>query len=113
MPKQPQDHKPKSTSDAYTFRHDGVTHHLAAGETVATQLPGRFLRDAALDGEEGQMRLAFAMLEKVASSEGAVDALYDMPASQMLEHIQAWMEFKPTGDDGEEASLGESSRSSA
>ena len=108
MPKQPQDHKSKA-SDAYTFRHDGKTHRLPAGETAAGKVEGRYLRDAALDGEEGQLRLGFAMLEKVDASPGALDALYSMPAADMMAHIQAWMEFKPAED---EPSVGESSRSS-
>lgn len=109
MPKQPQDHKPKAEKDVYTFRHDGKTYRLPPGETAAAKIPGRLIRDAALDGEEGQLRLSFAMLEAVDADPGALDALYSMPAPQMMEHVQAWMQFKPSEED---ASLGESSGSS-
>ena len=97
-------------SDVYTFEHDGTTYRLPPGETAVSKIPGRFLRDAAMDGEEGQMRLGFAMLEHVDADPGAVDALYAMPAPEMLVRIQEWMTFKPSEED---ASLGESSGSSA
>lgn len=111
MPKQPQDHKPKAdAADGYTFVHDGRRHTLPTAETAANVLPGRFLRDAAMEGEEGQLRLGFAMLEHVDADPDAIDALYSMPAADMMQHIQAWMQFRAS-DDG--VSLGESSRSSA
>ena len=105
MPKQPQDRRPKANG-AYTFRHAGKTFTLPSAEDV--DLPGRFTRDAIMDGEEGQARLGFALLEKVATTE-AQDALYDMPTSVMLERIREWLEFKGSPED---ASLGESSSSS-
>jgi len=109
MPKQPQDRKPKTTTDAYTFRHDGKTYRLPPGETAVSKIPGRFVRDAIMDGDEGELRLGFAMLENVDASEGALDALYSMPGPEMMEHVRDWMQFKPSEED---ASLGESSSSS-
>jgi hypothetical protein len=109
MPSKPADRKPKQDSDAYTFRHKGKVYRLPAGENVSDKLPGRFLRDAAMDGTEGQLRLSFAMLELVDGSPGALDALYEMPATQMMEHIEAWMNHKGSED---EPSVGESSPSS-
>lgn len=108
MPKQPQDRKPKQEPGAYTFRHDGKTYRLPSGETAVSKIPGRFLRDAYMDGDEGEMRLGFAMLEHVDATPGAIDALYSMPAPEMLDHVRAWMTFKPSEED---ASLGESSSS--
>lgn len=109
MPKQPQDHKPKQQPNVYTFRHNGTTYRLPSGETAVDKIPGKFLRDAYMDGDEGQMRLGFAMLENIDADPAALEALYSMPAPQMLEHLQGWMSFKPSEED---ASLGESSGSS-
>ena len=105
--KVPQDHKTKQP-DVFTFTHDGKIYTLPPGETAAEKMPGRFLRDAAMDGEEGQMRLAFAMLEAVVADGETLDALYAKPSTEMLEVIGDWMSFKaPEG-----ASVGESARSS-
>jgi hypothetical protein len=114
MPKTPQDHQPKAADAAYSFTvadDNGKprTYRLPPGETAVSKIPGKFLRDAYMDGDEGQMRLGFAMLEAVDADQGALDALYAMPAPEMLEHVQAWMSFKPSEED---ASLGESSSSS-
>ena len=117
MPATPADRKPKTPSgftfDAVVRDDDGKprtkTFALPPGETAVPKIPGKFLRDAYMDGDEGQMRLGFAMLEAVDADQGALDALYAMPAPEMLEVIQAWMTFKPSEED---ASLGESSGSS-
>lgn len=97
------------TGDEYTFEVDGETFSLPSAETGAETLPGRFIRDAAMEGQEGQMRLGFALLEATGADPAAIDALYDLPGPQMIDHIQAWMEFKPSRGD---ASVGESSSSS-
>lgn len=109
--KVPADRKPKAKAkpEGYVFIHEGKTYVLPEAETVAGVVEGRYLRDAAMEGDEGQLRLGFAMLEKVAATPGAVDALYSMPASAMMSVIFEWMTFKPSKD---EPSMGESSRSS-
>ena len=61
------------------------------------------MRDAVMDGEEGQLRLSFFMLEKLEDASEALDALYSKPAQEMLPIVEAWMKFKPAGG----ASLGE------
>lgn len=106
----PADRKPKQGKRFYTFRLDGKTYKLPAAETVAGSIAGRYLRDASMDGEEGQLRLGFAMLEKLPDCAEAVDALYELPAGEMMTHVLAWLTFKPAED---EPSVGESSRSSA
>ena len=106
-PKQPQDHRPKVGDHLYTFTWDDQTYQLPPAETAVNDIPGKVLRDAFMDGEEGQMRLGFAMLELV-EAPGAVEALYEMPAPAMLDHLQAWME---TRHNDEAATVGESSRS--
>ena len=98
------------TDDQYTFEVDGKTYALPSAETGAETLPGRFLRDAAMEGQEGQIRLGFALLEATGADPAAIDALYDLPGPKMMEHIEAWMEFKPNRGD---ASVGESSGSSS
>lgn len=113
--KKPQDRKPKAvtvtptTVNVYTFDHEGTTYELPSGTSVVDQVPGQFIRDAYLDGENGQMRLGFAMLELVAEPE-ALAALYAMPAPRMLEHVAEWMSMPTVEGD---PSLGESLRSSA
>jgi hypothetical protein len=105
MPKQTE--KPAEPA-GFTFEHDGKTYTLPSGEDVAAQVPGRFLRDALMEGDAGELRLQFAMLDRLDASE-AVEALYDMPTPDMLEVIRAWMSHK---NDEVDASLGESSSSS-
>jgi len=103
-PRKPQDRKPKAVvPDTFTFEHAEETYTLPPVESVAALVPGRTMRDAVMDGEEGQLRLAFFMLEKLEDSAGAIDALYSKPAPEMLELVQGWMTFKPAGG----VSLGE------
>lgn len=109
MPKQPEDHQPKQDTDgSYTFRHNRKTYRLPPGEDAIPKIPGRFLRNAFMDGEQGEMALAFAMLENVDADPAALDALYEMPAPEMLNHLQAWMNHRA---DETAATLGESSSS--
>lgn len=115
-PKNPQDRKAKAVAtvtptpvNVYAFTWQGQEHTLPAGETAAERIPGRVLRDAYLDGEDGQMRLSLRMLEAVDADPAALEALYDMPAPQMLDHIAAWMNMGTVAGD---PSLGESSGSS-
>lgn len=109
-PKKPQDHLPKHTDDddLYEFIWADTTYRLPPADRAINQIPGRTLRDAFMEGEEGQMRLGFAMLEHSDAGD-AMDALYEMPAPAMLDHLQKWMETR-TRPDG--ATVGESSRSS-
>lgn len=104
-PRKPQDRKPKAIEQptTFTFDHAGKTHELPPVESVAALVPGRTMRDAVMDGEEGQLRLAFFMLEKLEGAEEAIDALYSKPAPEMLELVQGWMTFKPAAG----VSLGE------
>ena len=102
-------HKPKVGDHLYTFTWNDQTYQLPPAETAVNEIPGKVLRDAYMDGDEGQMRLGFAMLELV-EAPGAIEALYEMPAPKMLEHIAAWME---TRADDAAATVGESSPSSS
>ena len=104
-PRKPQDRKPKAVDlpTDFTFEHDDVTHTLPVVETVAATVPGRTMRDAVMGGEEGQLRLAFYMLEKLDGAEDAIDALYSKTAPEMLQIVEAWMKFKPAAG----VSLGE------
>ena len=103
-PRKPQDRKSKvEAPKTFEFEHDGEAYTLPPVESVAASVPGRTMRDAVMDGEEGQLRLAFFMLEKLDGAEDAVDALYSKPAPEMLGLVQKWMTFKPSGG----VSLGE------
>lgn len=108
--KTPQDRKPKASQEVYTFTVDGKTYKLPSASKASSKISGRILRNAALDGDEGQLALGFATLEAAGATEAAVNALYDMPAPETLEHLSAWMTFKASAED---ASVGESSGSSA
>lgn len=107
--KKPSDHKPKEDEPRnYTFQWDGSAYTLPSPDTAVDKVSGRALRDAYMDGEEGQMRLGFAMLENVDCDQAVLDALYDMPAPMMLDHLQKWMELRVNA---EAATVGESLRS--
>lgn len=107
--KTPQDHKRKGESTAYTFTVKGKTYTLPSAQKASEKVPGRFLRDAALNGEEGQIALGFATLEAAGADDEAIEALYDLPTAKTLEHLGAWMQFKASPED---ASVGESLGSS-
>lgn len=105
--KTPQDRKPKGDAYQFTVSVGGKpkTFRLPSAEDASGRVPGRFLRDASMNGQEGQIALSFATLEAAGADQAAIDALYDMPATQMLEHIAAWLQFKASPED---ASVGES-----
>ena len=96
--KKPQDHKAKSTKGPFTFDVGDKTYSLPPASEGAEHLSGRVLRDCALAGEAGELRLSFLMLEACGVDEETQDALYDQPASDTLNTIQRWMQHK--GDDG-------------
>lgn len=101
---------PKNLSvHMFEFEHDGKTYRIPSGQTKARDVPGKLIRDAYMDGDEGEMRLGFTLLEMVDAEPGAVDALYAMPAPEMLDVFRDWMRFRPSVED---ATLGESSASS-
>lgn len=89
----------------FTFEHEGQTHTLPAAQTKYDQVPGRLIRDAYMDGDDGEMRLGFTLLEMVDAEPGAVDALYAKPAPEMLAIFRDWMRFRPSEED---ATVGES-----
>lgn len=107
--KTPQDRKPKKSAEVYTFTAKGKRYTLPSAEDAATKVSGRFMRDAVMKGDEGEMALGFATLEAAGAKQEAIDALYDLPVGEMLEHLGAWMSFKAAPED---ASVGESSGSS-
>lgn len=102
--------KPKATPEQmFTFEHDGKTYALPSALTKYDEVPGRLVRDAYMDGDAGEMRLSFTLLEMLDADPAAIDALYDKPAPEMLAIFRDWMQFRPAPED---ATLGESSASS-
>lgn len=101
----------------FTFEHETTvkgkkvtkTYGLPSAMTKYDQVPGRLIRDAYMDGDDGEMRLGFTLLELLDVDEGVLDALYSKPAPEMLDIFRDWMRFKPSEED---ADLGESSASS-
>ena len=88
-PKKPQDRLPKK-SDGFTFDHEGTTYTLPAPTDALMKIPGRALRDAFMDGTQGEMKLAFYCVEAVGADPAAIDALYDKPAPEMTDIILTW-----------------------
>lgn len=101
--KQPADHKAKPVP--YTFDgDDGKTHSLPFASKGAEKLTGRDTRDALMNGDVGQLKLGFVMLEACGAKPEAIDALYDLSNVRCLEILGEWM----THGDGDGASLPQS-----
>jgi hypothetical protein len=96
-------------SEMFTFEHDGETYEIPSALTKYGEVPGRLVRDAYMDGDDGEMRLGFTLLEMVDADPAALEALYAKPAPEMLDVFRDWMSFRPSEED---ATLGESSASS-
>jgi hypothetical protein len=93
--KAPQDRKPKkakATPTGYAFEGaDGETYYLPPPTAERLEgLPGRILRDAAMGGEDALLKLMFTCLELSVPEPGVLDALYDLPAPQMMPVLQDW-----------------------
>ena len=99
----------KKPEQMFTFEHDGKTFGIPSALTKYDEISGELIRDAYMDGDSGEMRLGFTLLELVDAEPGALDALYSKPAPEMLDIFRDWMRFRPATED---ANLGESSASS-
>lgn len=93
----------------FTFEHDGKTYGIPSGSTKIDEVSGQIIRDAYMDGDAGEMRLGFTLLDLVEAEPGAIEALYAKPAPEMLTIFRDWMRFRPSEED---ATPGESSASS-
>lgn len=103
MPTQPQDRK-TAKGAPYTFTDaEGKKHTLPPASKGRHKLTGREFRDATLGGELGMTGYMFKLLEAAEPKETALDALYGMPQTEMMDVLQAWGEH----GDGDGASLGE------
>jgi len=104
--KAPQDHKPKAVDGHQFTGADGKSHKLPHPSEALALLPGRAFRDALMDGEEGQLKMAFTCLELVVDKDAGkvtLDALYDLPAPDMIEIVGTWFASADTSG----ATLGE------
>ena len=103
-PRKPQDRLAKKTAEEFTFEHDGEEYSLPPASTVAYKITGGQTRQSVLDGDIGQLRLSFLLLDALdESADEAREVLYAMPSPDMMPIIRAWLDYKPS--DG--ASLGE------
>jgi len=108
-PREPQDHKPSKAAQAardrtamFSFTAGGVEYALPSPEQSAGKVSGRFVRDAVMGTDEAaQVRLAFATLEASDPDEGALDALYELPAQEMLTIVTEWFEASQGANPGE------------
>ena len=87
--KTPQDHKAKVTG--FTFDADGKTYTLPHPSVALANLPGRALRDAMLGDEGEQLKFGMRCIEAVDADPTALDALYSLPAPDMVDVIGRWM----------------------
>lgn len=85
---------------------DGAKHVLPPPDV--SKLRGRALRDAVMGGDAEQTRYMFALLEAAGAEPSALDALYDLPQTDMLDVITRWGQY----GDGSGVGLGESASSS-
>lgn len=110
-PRKPADHKAKPVP--YTFEAPAVdkdnkpivkTHTLPFASKGAEKLTGRDTRDALMNGDVGQLKLGFVMLEASGAKPEAINAMYDLPNARCLEILGEWMEY----GDGDGATLPQS-----
>lgn len=102
-PRKPADHKAKPVP--YKFPDaSGKMHTLPFASKGAEKLTGRDTRDALMNGDVGQLKLGFVMLEACGAKPEAIDAMYDLPNARCLEILGEWMEY----GDGDGATLPQS-----
>lgn len=102
-PKKPSDRLPKRATK-FTFEVDAKTYSLPLASVAAENVTGRQTRDALVDGELGQIRLGFLMLENCGADPKSIDALYDQSKDFTVQTLHDWMTF----GDGDGASLPQS-----
>lgn len=100
-PKKPTDHL--SNPQPFTFTDSaGKEYSLPFASVGREKMTGRDIRDATLGGEIAQLGFLIKVLEAAEPKGDALDALYDLPSTEMMEILRGW------GDhgDGDGASLG-------
>jgi hypothetical protein len=96
--KTPQDRKAKAV-DGFTFKHEGITHRLPPPGDVMTKIDGRAFRDMLMDGEAGELKLAFICLEAVCTEPDdilALNALYAKPFPETVKLAGEWFRSADT-----------------
>jgi hypothetical protein len=98
--KAPADHLAPAVAvgpDPLTFTGiDGVAYTLPPPTDALALLPGRALRDAMMGGDEGEVRFGFVALETAVTDKATLDALYDLPAPDMMRIVGAWIQSMDT-----------------
>jgi hypothetical protein len=91
-PKQPQDRKPKQSTD-FALEVNGKEYTLPRiNQDMINTIEGRIVEAALLDGEEGQAKMAFALLRAVPGHDEAKEAIRSLPFPEMLGKLIAWLE---------------------
>jgi hypothetical protein len=106
--RKPADRRPAKTALFAFTGADGKKHTLPLASVGAEKLSGRALRDAFMDGDSGQLKLGFAMLEACGAPQAVIDTLYDLPGPACMEILGDWMNY----GDGAGSSVPQSSSSS-
>lgn len=101
--KAPRDHLPPHAGRFTFTAADGTSHTLPPPNDALGLIPGKVFRDAVMEGEQGELRLAFNALEIVGADPAELDALYALPTPRMLEVVGDWMRSR----DESGATLGE------
>lgn len=86
-PRTPKDHLPKKATDPefFTFEQGDTEYSLPPASTVADCITGGQTRQAVLDGDIGQLRLAFLLLDALGEdADEAREVLYAMPSPKMM-----------------------------
>lgn len=82
----------KKPEGEFTFTYDGEEHALPSAAAAAAKVPGKFMQDAIMETDDAaEMRLRIAMLNASGASPAALDALREMPASDMMDVVLRWM----------------------
>lgn len=102
MPTTPQDRKPRKVTK-FTFDIAGKPYTLPLASKAAAKVSGRALRDAALNGQEGQIALGFQMLDACGADQATIDAILDLPGPRTVQIIEDWLAL----GDGDGANLPE------
>lgn len=82
----------KKKAEGFTFTHGDETHSLPPASEAAARVPGKFMQDAIMETDDAaEVRLRIAMLNASGATPEALDALREMPASEMMDIVLRWM----------------------
>lgn len=97
----PADHLAPAEHRPFTFTgRDGATHELPPPSDALLKIDGRTLRNAVLDGDTGEVALAFRCVEAVEPGAEVLDALYALPAPETSRVLVEWLRSRDASGAG-------------